>query len=123
MPVLGSGIEDVRPGLPLDRRIEVAGLGMGRGEGRQVRGVLPGRELTRRGGRLDGLPAVAKCPVGASGAEPGEAVEGEGLLGVELDGGFEVGDGLGVRPQGLPGEAAPGDSVRAFSGSSRMTRS
>src|SRR3954453_14329640 len=104
--VLGVGNERIRLGLPFPCRVEVARLGVGRGQGGEKRGVLPSGQLARLRGRLDGFLAVAVFLDGTGGPDPSPMVIGGRIVRIDANGFTEIGDGLAVCVQGLPGETA-----------------
>ncbi len=94
--LVGIGFQRHRLGLPFQGGAEVAGLGVGGGEGVDQSGLFPAGDLARLGGRGDGLGPIAIAGDRTGRAEPGAAVEGIRVLGIELDGFVEVGDRLVV---------------------------
>src|SRR6185312_3149672 len=59
-----------RGGLPANRLLEIAGLGIGRGQGVQGGRQFPLGELTSLSGRVDRLLTVANRAVRAGGENP-----------------------------------------------------
>ena len=81
---------------PFDGRLEVAGFGIAGGQGAEDVWQLVLGQLAGLGGQLDGPFAVAEVFVGRGGQDPGQVVEHTGVVRIELNRFFVVGDGLGL---------------------------